>query len=118
MKEKGLLFSELLELNYKEYIKFKDVFSERIRYTQEEIDKLTGKVFIGERDKVLKNKAKIKDLINYLNIEMEQKEARRNVLIHKCAKLCKEKNFDRNYFDLMVFEEVQLIEIYEYLETI
>lgn len=109
-------YSDLLKMNYGKYIKFKDVFSEKIKYTQQEIDRITKEFFKGSRSAVIGERSKSLSAIDLMNNKIRQDEIERMRLIPVCLKLIE--NVDGigkyTYLDLMVFEKFQLEEIKEY----
>lgn len=107
-----MYFSELLELNYKKYIKYKDIFSHRIDYTEQEIDKLTNEIHVGNRKSVLKGKMRYIDFIKNIGLEAENNEKERLALIPKCLEVIDDMKV--NYLDLWILEKYQLEEIYNH----
>lgn len=119
-KEDGMYFSEMLELNYNKFIKFKDIFDVRIKYTQEEISKVIGEFDKNDRAKSLKAKRTVQQQIYEITQIGAREEFERMSLIPKCLEaISKLDGLDEvekrtTYMQLFVLEKYQLEEIYRY----
>ena len=109
-------YSDLLKMNYNKYIKFKDAFSQKIKYTQAEINKITKEYFKGNRSAVMNERSKSLSFIDEINHQLKQKEMERMKLIPECLKLIESVDGvgKYTYIDLMFFEMFQLEEIKNY----